>query len=188
MKTNITLRTREITTVTNTIMTTATSIRLLGTISNTISLLDRTREVNSLELSRDKVDSRKRGVHRPALVVNLVTLSLMIWIIEIFIRMHPRTIITAVCQQNSQVILTYIGQFKLHLILEMLLNRQRPQVECKMTKLPNFPPLIPCWDLIMRIRIENQRHHLRQTMLAWSKWVGHVWVRRAITITMRSRI
>jgi len=145
MKTNIMLRTKEITTVTNTIMTTATSIRHLGTISNTISLLDRTREVNSLELSRGKVDLRKvRAIDRIlALVVNSVTLSLMIWITEIFIRMHPRTIITAVCLQNLRVILTYIGQFKLHSILEMLLNRQRPQVECKMTKLPNFPPLIP---------------------------------------------
>jgi hypothetical protein len=80
MKTNIMLRTKEITTVTNTIMTTATSIRLLGTISNTISLLDRTREVNSLELSRGKVDLRKvQAIDRIlALVVNSVTLSLMI--------------------------------------------------------------------------------------------------------------
>lgn len=144
MKTSITLRTREITTVTNTIMTTATSIRHLETISNTISLLDnRVSQVNSSELSRGKVDLRKVQDRILAQVVNLATSSLMIWITEIFIRMHPRTIITAVCQQNLRVILTYIGRFKLRLILEMLLNRQRPQVECKMTKLPNFLPLIP---------------------------------------------
>ena len=54
--------------------------------------------------------------------------------------MHPRY------HKNSQMILTYIGRFKPHLILEqkMLPNRQkRPLVECKMTNKPNFPPQIP---------------------------------------------
>jgi len=110
--------------VANTIMITATSNigRHLETINNTISLLDRTSQVSSLELSREEIDTLETMdlLRILALVVNLVTLNRMIWIIEIFItqiRMHQRTTITAVYHKNTQVILTYTGQFKPHSIM-----------------------------------------------------------------------
>lgn len=77
------LRIKEIIMVTNTIMITTTSIRHPETI-NTISLLDRTSQVNSLELSREGIDKLEtirinvllRIIMYP--VVNLATSNLMI--------------------------------------------------------------------------------------------------------------
>ena len=68
--------------VANTIMITATSNigRHLETINNTISLLDRTSQVSSLELSREEIDTLETMdlLRILALVVNLVTLNRMI--------------------------------------------------------------------------------------------------------------
>lgn len=171
-------------------MRTTTSIRHPETI-NTISLLDSQTIYRSLELSREEVDIMETiGLLRIlAQVVNSVTSNLTIWTIEIFIRMHPRTI-TATFLKNMHMILTYILQFKPLLILEqkMVINRQRPQVEFKMTNKPNFPPQMPCWiPFYMKVKIENPRHHPQLKMLAWSRWVVHAWVRRVITFTITSR-